>query len=122
MHWLLLLSIIVKFKSATEGMQQECYSKLLDLAKDPGGNADIIADYLIAYKAETDTTDLTRASNCLNIIRFIQKVGKDKPFRSITSEDILSYFNSIRKSEDAFRDIAEQFPRGLFLGSWRPSS
>jgi hypothetical protein len=40
-----------KFKSATEGMQQECYDRLSNPKL--GENGDIIADYLIAYKTET---------------------------------------------------------------------
>src|SRR5262249_55820858 len=63
-----------KFKSATDGMQKECYDRLVSMKNKE--NAGIIADYLIAYKSETDTTDWTRAINCLNIIRFTEGVNK----------------------------------------------
>src|SRR5215831_7214654 len=67
-------------------MQQECYDRLLKLE-----NADVIADYLIAYKNETDTKVLTRTTICLNIIRFAQN------------------FNGLKKSED---------PKHKWKGSW----
>jgi len=74
-------------------MQQECYDRLVQL----GENGGIIADYLIAYKAETDTENSTRARNCLNIVLFSEKVGK--PLRLVTKEDIQRYFNSLRTSD-----------------------
>ena len=91
-----------KIKSATEGMQQECYDRLLKLE-----NADVIADYLIAYKNETDTKVSTRTTICLNIIRFAQKMGK--PLGTVTNDDILLYFNGLKKSED---------PKHKWKGSW----
>ena len=71
-----------RFKYATDGMQQECYDRLVQL----GENGGIIADYLIAYRLETDTENSTRARNCLNIVLFSEKVGK--PLRLVTKEDI----------------------------------
>jgi len=85
-----------KFRIATDGMQRECYDRLVGLRK-LGENGDIIADYLIAYKSETDTENSTRARNCLNIILFSEKVGK--PLRLVTKEDIQRYFNSLRTSD-----------------------
>jgi hypothetical protein len=90
---LLQSSTLDKIKSATDGMQQECYDRLLKL----GRNSDIIADYLIAYKNETDTKVSTRTTICLNIIRFTQKVGRE--VSSVTSDDILVYFDGLKKSE-----------------------
>ena len=81
-----------KIKSATEGMQQECYDRLVKL--DSFENADVIADYMIAYKNETDTKVSTRTTICLNIIRFAQKMGK--PLGTVTKDDILVYFNGLK--------------------------
>ena len=85
-----------KFGVATEGMQRECYNRLVSMKNKE--NARIIADYLIAYKSETDTTDWTRAINCLNIIRFTE--GVNKSLKAITRDDIQQYFNRLRKPED----------------------
>jgi integrase/recombinase XerD len=75
------------------------------------GNSGIIADYLIAYKNETDTKVSTRTTICLNIIRFTQKVAKQKPLSSVTSDDILLYFDGLKKSEDAD-------PKHKWKGTW----
>jgi len=82
-----------KIKSATEGMQQECYDRLLKL--DNFENDDVIADYLIASKNETNTKVSTRTTICLNI-RFAQKIGK--PLGNVTKDDL--YFNGLKKLED----------------------
>ncbi|HXX98237.1 MAG TPA: hypothetical protein VEL11_14085 [Candidatus Bathyarchaeia archaeon] len=74
-------------RSATEGMQRECYDRLLKLDLDSFENAGVIADYLIAYKNQTDTKVSTRTTICLNIIRFAQKMGK--PLGTATQDDIL---------------------------------
>ena len=96
-----------KIKSATEGMQQECYDRLVKL--DSFENADVIADYLIAYKNETDTKVSTRTTICLNIIRFAQKMGK--PLGTVTKDDILLHFNGLKTSED-------MDPKHKWKGSW----
>lgn len=61
------------------------------------GNAAILADYLLAYKRESDTKDSTRATNCLNMILFAEKINK--PLRDTTREDVLHYFDGLRKRQ-----------------------
>jgi len=91
-----------KIKSATEGIQQECY--------DSFENADVVADYLIAYKNETDTKVSTRTTICFNIIRFAQKMGE--PLGTVTKDDILLYFNGLKMLTE---DID---PKHKWKGSW----
>ena len=86
-----------KFKSATEGMQQYCYDRLVQLSLRNKENGDIIADYIVAYKSETDTADSTRSVNCANLIRFAERF--DKSLKDVTREDIQQYFNGLKKFE-----------------------
>ena len=89
-----------KFKSATEGMQQCCYDRLVQLSLRNKKNGDFIADYLVAYRYETATEDSTRATNCMYLIRFAEEVcGPDKSLKDVTSQDIQQYFNGVKKSE-----------------------
>jgi integrase/recombinase XerD len=104
-----------KIKSATDGMQQECYDRLvamkLGIAEGNRENSDIIADYLIAYKNESDTKVSTRTTICLNMIRFTQKVAKEKPLGTIDKNDILLFFDGLKKSEDVD-------PKHKWKGTW----
>ncbi|MGA8083560.1 MAG: tyrosine-type recombinase/integrase [Candidatus Nitrosopolaris sp.] len=82
-----------KIRLATAGMPRECYKRLLQFEI---GNV-IIADYLIAYKRESDVKDVTRATACRNLLRFAEKVNK--PFVEMTREDVFSYLDGFKKPD-----------------------
>jgi integrase/recombinase XerD len=97
----------IKVKQATMGMQRQCYNKLLRLGN---GNSELLADYLLAYKRESDTKDSTRATTCLNLVRFAERINK--PLKNVTREDVLGYFDSLRKPE-------ELDPLNKWKGTWK---
>jgi integrase/recombinase XerD len=86
-----------RIKTATEGMPNACFDKLLTLGN---GNGVIIADYLIKYKLEAKkgVKDSTRATVCNNLELFVRRVNK--PFRDITRDDVLGYLDGLKKPED----------------------
>ena len=84
-----------RIKAATKGMPKACFDKLLRLGN---GNGVIIADYLLAYKIESAVQDSTRDTVCDNLELFIRKV--DKPFSSVTRQDILLFLSNLKKPED----------------------
>ncbi len=97
----------IKIKQATMGMQTACYNKLLRLGN---GNSEILTDYLLAYKRESDTKDSTRATTCLNLVRFTERINKS--LRDMTREDVLGYFDSLRKPES-------EDPHNKWKGTWK---
>lgn len=77
--------------------QGECYNKLLRLDK---GNANILADYILAYKQDNPSVaDSALANQLLYVARFIEKINK--PFGDVTREDVLWYLEGIKKPENA---------------------
>ena len=72
----------------------ECYNKLALLDK---GNAEILMNYVLAYKHESDVADSTLTTGLLNLLRFAVKVNK--PFGDITREDLLGYLGHMKNSK-----------------------
>jgi integrase len=77
-----------------------CESLLLDRARMSKENAAVLADYIIVMKREINP----RANYVKNNIQFLSElsrfVGVEKKFEDFTKYDILSYLDSLRKSEN----------------------
>lgn len=89
-----------KVKLATEHLTPFCESLLMDRARMSKENAAVQADYILAMKREINP----RASYVKNNIQFLSElsrfVGIQKRFEDFTKYDILSFLDSIRKSEN----------------------
>ena len=90
-----------KVKLATEHLRVHfCELLLLDRDRISTENAIVVADYIIAMKREINP----RASYVKNNIQFLSElsrfVGIEKRFEDFARDDILSFLDSIRKSEN----------------------
>jgi integrase/recombinase XerD len=87
-----------KIELVTEGLHRFIYRELIEeVSKE---NAIIIAEYIIAQKTDINISD-THRKNIINSLTVFSKFLKNKHFKDITREDILSYFDSLRKSESS---------------------
>ena len=85
-----------KIELVTEGLHRFIYRELIEeISRE---NAIIIAEYIIAQKTDINISD-THRKNIINSLAVFSKFLKNKHFKDITREDILSYFDSLRKSE-----------------------
>lgn len=93
--------VAIKVKLALEHLHTPfCESLLMDRARLSKENAVVLADYIVALKREINP----RASYVKNNIQFLSElsrfVGIGKRFEDLTKYDILSYLDSLRKSEN----------------------
>jgi hypothetical protein len=89
-----------KIALATEGFTTKfCELVLKDRNRMSQENALVLAEYIIALKREVNP----RLSYIRYTIQFLSElskaIGKDKPFRDITNNDIFRYLDSARKPE-----------------------
>lgn len=90
-----------KVRLATEHFNMPfCESVLMDRARMSKENAAVLADYIIVMKREINP----RGSYVRNNVQFLSElsrfVGIEKRFEDFTKYDILSFLDSIRKSEN----------------------
>jgi integrase len=90
-----------KVRLATEHFNMPfCESLLMDRARMSKENAAVLADYIIVMKREINP----RGSYVRNNVQFLSElsrfVGIEKRFEDFTKYDILSFLDSIRKSEN----------------------
>jgi integrase/recombinase XerD len=90
-----------KVKLATEHLLMPfCESLLMDRTRMSKENAIILADYIIVMKREINP----RASYVKNNLQFLSElsrfVGIEKRFKDFTKDDILSFLDHTRKSEN----------------------
>jgi hypothetical protein len=87
-----------KIELVTEGLHRFIYRELIEeVSKE---NAIIIAEYIIAQRTDINISD-THRKNIINSLAVFSKFLKNKHFRDITREDILSYFDSLRRPESS---------------------
>jgi integrase/recombinase XerD len=87
-----------KIELVTEGLHRFIYRELIEEVSRE--NAIIIAEYIIAQKTDINISDTYRKTT-INTLIIFSKFLKNKHFKDITSEEILSYFDSLRKSESS---------------------
>jgi integrase len=89
------IEIDAKLFMITKGLRREIYNGLKNISNE---NASIIADYISAIITETNPSDNYRK----DIIRFLytfSKRNRNKPFKSIRREEVISFLKAIQKSE-----------------------
>ena len=87
----------------TVGLSPEYYRYFTKLSQD---NALVIANFILSVKSETNLSDnyrmiLIKVLSRFSIFIFIQHNNKRTNFKQITREDVLSFLDSLRKSESA---------------------
>ncbi|MGC2382166.1 MAG: hypothetical protein WA631_03540, partial [Nitrososphaeraceae archaeon] len=86
-----------KIENATEGLKSDCYKLFYKVSYD---NALTIADYILSMKSEINPADNYRRDNITLLIRF-SIFHHNKAFKQVIREDILSFLDSLRKTEAA---------------------
>ncbi|HJS64303.1 MAG TPA: hypothetical protein VJ767_05540, partial [Nitrososphaeraceae archaeon] len=87
-----------KIYSITKYQTQYIKKILIELSKNNPENADIICNFIINEQNEINIKESTKEWK-IKILVLLCKYLKNKSFKSITKEEILSYLNSSRKPE-----------------------
>jgi integrase/recombinase XerD len=77
-----------------------CESLLMDRARISEQNAAVLADYIISMKREINPRGSYVKNNIQFLFELSRFVGIEKRFEDFTKYDILSYLDSLRKSEN----------------------
>jgi integrase len=92
-----LLNRKIGFATADLRSQQELSKGLHGISPE---NAFIISEYIMAMNRESNPSDNYRRDN-IRILCIFSKYSKNKPFKAITRNDIISFLDSYRKPEAA---------------------
>ena len=92
-----LLDRKIEFVTADLRCQHELSNDLHRISTE---NALIISDYIIAMKTEINPSDNYRKDN-IKILYTFSKYNKNKSFKTITRDDIISFLDSYRRPEAA---------------------
>jgi integrase/recombinase XerD len=85
-----------KLYIVTAGLQKYIYKQLVEqISKE---NCITIADYILMQKTEVNLADTYRA-NILTTLISLSKLLDNKPFKTMTRDDILYYLDTVRKPE-----------------------
>jgi site-specific recombinase XerD len=95
MHELEPVSLPSEISEAILGLQNEFKNILLKMRLQE--NALTISNYIISMKHEVNLSDNYRASTLIALAKLSNFINKE--FSKITREDLLSFLNSLRKSE-----------------------
>ncbi len=91
-----------KIENITEGLSANCfnflYNKILPASE---SNALTICDYISSMKSEINLVDHYRKDVIILLSNFSIFHKNQKPFKSITREDILAFLDSYRKPESS---------------------
>jgi len=88
-----------RIENATEGLPFECFNLLNDRVLPVNKeNALVICDYMLSLKSEINPSDSYRRNNIIVLSNFSIFV-KNKIFKELTREDLLSFLDSFRKIE-----------------------
>lgn len=87
-----------KIQTVTDGLQQHYTNLLAKMLKE---NALAVADFIISMNTEINPSSNHRM-NCIEVIGQLSKFyDHKKPFSEMTRQDILSFLDSLRKSENS---------------------
>ena len=89
------LEIDARLAMITKGLRNEILNGLKNISKQ---NALTIADYISAMITETNPSDNYRKDN-IRLLYLFSKYNKNKPFRSITGEEVISFLKARQKPE-----------------------
>jgi hypothetical protein len=90
-----------KIENATEGLPHNCFNylsnRVLPASRE---NALTICDYIFSLRSEINLSDHYRNDTIILLSNVSMFFKNSKPFKNITREDLLSFLDSYRKSED----------------------
>ena len=86
-----------KIENATVDLKPACKKALKRVSKI---NAVIIADYVTSMQAEMNPSDDYKKAIIILLCKFSQ-INKDKTFKQMTRQDIISFLDRLRKPESA---------------------
>jgi integrase len=86
-----------RLRSITEGLNNEILNGLRSLSNE---NAAIIVQYISAMITETNPSDNYRKDN-IRFLYLFSRYNKNKPFRSMIRDNVISFLNSRRKPESS---------------------
>src|SRR5687767_138695 len=89
------LEIDARLSTITEGLHNEFFNGLKSVSKE---NASVIVDYISAMYTETNPSNNYRKDN-IRLLYSFSKFNKDKAFKSITRDEVISFLNIRRKPE-----------------------
>ncbi|MPZ07041.1 MAG: tyrosine-type recombinase/integrase [Nitrososphaeraceae archaeon] len=89
------LEIDARLSTITEGLHNEFFNGLKSVSKE---NAFVIVDYISAMYTETNPSNNYRKDN-IRLLYSFSKFNKDKVFKSITRDEVISFLNIRRKPE-----------------------
>ena len=98
-----IIMINRKIENATEGLSSNCFNYLFNRVL-PGSrgkeNALTICDYMSSIKSEINPSDHYRKDTIILLCNFSTFFKNAKLFKEITREDLLSFLDSYRKTEE----------------------
>jgi integrase len=89
------IGIDAKLSIITKGLRREIYNGLKNISNE---NASVIADYMSAITTETNPSDNYR-KDIIRLLYSFSKKNQNKPFKSITREEVISFLNATQKPE-----------------------
>jgi integrase len=89
-----------KIEDVTAGLRPESSKALYEISSWSEENALIIVNYILAMKTEINPSDNYRKNN-ISILYTFLKYSRNKSFKAITREDIISFLESFRRPEAA---------------------
>ncbi len=84
-----------KIENVTKGLLRAWHHNLLSI---DSKNAFMICAYITAVQSEINPADYYRR-DCIKFPYLLSRFLRNKPFKEMTKDDILSFLNSLRKSE-----------------------
>jgi hypothetical protein len=89
-----------KIEDVTAGLRPESSKALYEISSWSEENALTIVNYILAMKTEINPSDNYRKNN-ISILYTFLKYSRNKSFKAITRDDIISFFESFRRPEAA---------------------
>jgi integrase/recombinase XerD len=90
-----VLEIDAKLSTITKGLHNEILNGLKNISKE---NSSIMVDYISTMVTETNPSDNYRRDN-IRLLYLFLKYNKNKPFKSMTRDEVISFLNARRKPE-----------------------
>jgi len=89
-----------KIEDVTAGLRPSFSKALYEISSSSEENALTIVNYILAMKTEINPSDNYRKDN-IKLLYIFSKYSRNKSFKAITREDIISFLESFRRPEAA---------------------
>ena len=100
----IMMMIKTKIENATEGLSSNCFNyisnRVLPASSVGKENALTICDYILSLMSEINPSDHYRKDIIMLLCNLSMFFNNNKSFKEITREDLLSFLDSYRKTEE----------------------